>query len=65
MEHFRILLEMDNGSTCRKVFVKKETIIDAMDIAKKIRCTRMLSIVSITYDQYMEGVSLKYSLNKV
>jgi len=61
MKHFKILLEIDNGSTCRKVYVKKENIIDAMDIAKKIRSSRLLSIVPISYDQYMEGVSLKYS----
>jgi hypothetical protein len=61
MKHFKILLEIDNGSTCRKVYVKRENIIDAMDVAKKIRSSRLLSIVPISYDQYMEGVSLKYS----
>ena len=61
MKHFKILLEIDNGSTCRKVYVKRENIVDAMDVAKKIRSTRLLSIVPISYDQYMEGVSLKYS----
>jgi len=60
MKHFKILLEIDDG-TCRKVFVKREDIIEAMDVAKKIRSNRILSIIPITYDQYMEGVSLKYS----
>jgi hypothetical protein len=64
MEHFRILLEIDNGSTCRKVYVKRENIIDAMDVGKKIKSSRILSIIPISYDQYMEGVSLKYSDNK-
>lgn len=60
MKHFKILLEIDDG-TCRKVFVKRKDIIEAMDVAKKIRSNRILSIIPITYDQYMEGVSLKYS----
>ena len=63
MKHFKIVLEIDNGSQCRKVYVKREDIIEAYDIAKKIRSSRMLSIIPITYDQYMEGVSLKYSKN--
>jgi hypothetical protein len=61
MNHFEILLEIDNGSRCRKVYVKRENIIEAMEVAKKIRAARLLSIVPISYDQYMEGVSLKYS----
>jgi len=63
MKHFKIVLEIDNGSQCRKVYVKREDIIEAYDVAKKIRSSRMLSIIPITYDQYMEGVSLKYSKN--
>ena len=61
MKHFKILLEIDNGSRCRKVYVKREDIIEAMEVAKKIKSARLLSIVPISYDQYMEGVSLKYS----
>ena len=61
MKHFKILLEIDKGSICRNVFVKREDIIEAYDVAKKIRSSRILSIVPITYDQYMAGVSLKYS----
>lgn len=63
MKHFKILLEIDNG-TCRQVYVKRPDIIEAMDVAKKIRSTRLLSIVPITYEQYMEGVSSKYSTSK-
>ena len=61
MKHFKITLEIDNGSLCRKVYVKREDIIEAYEVAKKIRSSRILSIVPITYDRYMEGVASKYS----
>jgi len=61
MKYFKITLEIDNGSVCRKIYVKGETIIDAMEIAKKIRSSRLLSIETISYAEYMEGVDLKYS----
>jgi hypothetical protein len=64
MKHYRILLEMDNGSTCRKVYVKRANIIEAMDVSKKIRSNRLVSIIPISYDEYMKGVSLKYSNTK-
>jgi hypothetical protein len=63
MKHFKILLEIDNGSTCREIYVKRVNIIEAYDVSKKIRSSRLLSIVPITYEDYMKGVSLKYSRN--
>lgn len=59
MKHFKIILETDGS--CRKVFVKRMDIIEAYDVSKKIRSKRLLSIVPITYDEYMQGVALKYS----
>ena len=62
MKHFKILLEIDNG-ICREVYVKRVNIIEAFDVSKKIRSSRLLSIIPITYEDYMKGVSLKYSRN--
>lgn len=60
MKHYKILLEIDN-SMDRNVYVKRANIIEAMDVSKKIRSTRLLSIVPITYEEYMRGVSQKYT----
>jgi len=62
MNHYRILLEIEKG-ICRKIFVKRNNIIEAMDVAKKIKAERLLYIIPITYEQYMKGISLKYTTN--
>ena len=59
MKHFKIILETDDN--CRTIFVKRMDIIEAYDVSKKIRSKRLLSIVPISYEDYMQGVSLKYS----
>lgn len=64
MKHFKILLEIDNGSSCRKLYVKRLDIIEALEVANKIRSSKLLSIVPISYVEYMKGVSLKYSSSK-
>lgn len=60
MKHYKILLEVEDNM-CRPVYVKRENIIDAMDVAKKIRSNRLVSIVPITFEEYMLGVSNKYT----
>ncbi len=64
MKHFKITLEIDNGSSCRKLYVKRLDIIQALEVSKKIRASKLLSIVTISYAEYMKGVSLKYSKSK-
>lgn len=61
MKHFKIILETDGN--CKTVFVKRMDIIEAYDVSKKIRSKRLLSIVPVSYNDYMEGVSRKYSNN--
>jgi len=63
MKHFKIILETDTNID-RKVYVKRANIIEAMDVSKKIRSTRVLSIEPITYEEYMKGVALKYTNTK-
>lgn len=63
MKHFKIILETD-ANIDRKVYVKRANIIEAMDVSKKIRSTRVLSIEPITYEEYMKGVALKYTNTK-
>lgn len=55
---------MIEDNITRSVFVKRENIIDALDVAKKIRNSRLVSIVPITATQYMSGVSAKYTNSK-
>lgn len=62
MNHYRILLEIEKG-ICRKLFVKRANIIEALDVAKKIKAERLVYIVPITYEQYMRGISHKYTTN--
>ena len=42
------------------MFVKRESIIDALDVSKKIRDGQLKSITTITEKEYFAGVDKKY-----
>lgn len=44
----------------RVLYLQQKNIINAMDVAKKIRFGRLLFVLPINYDEYMRGIGLKY-----
>lgn len=66
MNHFKISLETGKKlSESRILYVRTESIIDALNISKKIRDSHLQEIKPISYEDYMKGVSKKYDKAKV
>lgn len=42
---------------CRTVFIRGESIINALDTVKKIRYAKLRSLNQITQEEYVKGVS--------
>jgi len=62
MKYYRISLEVGKKkSLSRVMFVKRESIIDALDVSKKIRGGDLKSINTISEKEYFEGVDKKYN----
>jgi len=61
MKYYKISLEVGKkGSLSRVMFVKRENIIDALDVSKKIRGGQLKSINTISEKEYFAGVDKKY-----
>lgn len=61
MNHFKISIETGKKlSIGRIIYVRSPDIIAALDISKKFRGASLKSIVPITFEEYMNGVSKKY-----
>jgi|APSaa5957512622_1039677.scaffolds.fasta_scaffold00059_77 hypothetical protein len=67
-KHYKIVLETGKKkSTNRILYVKVpadpavDGIIYALDISRKIRDSRLRSIVGITHEHYMKGIDMKYT----
>jgi len=61
MQHFRISLETGKKlSESRILYVRGNDIIDALNISKKIRDSHLSTIIPVSYEDYMKGVSKKY-----
>jgi len=64
MKHFKILLETGKKfSTSRAVYVKASDAGAALNISNKIRHSKLTYLREINSEEYMKGVSGKYSHN--
>jgi|GEM_PF-2555064 len=64
MDYFKIILETGKKkSTSRIMYIRAVNAVDAMLISNKVRGARLVSIHSITYEDYMKGVDKKYTSN--
>lgn len=62
MGHFKINLETGKKGSCSRIlYVRAVDIIHALGISKKIRYSKLRSIVPISYEEYMKGVDKKYA----
>ena len=61
MKYYKISLEIGKKrSLSRVIFVKRESIVDALDVSKKIRGGQLKSINTISEKEYFAGVDKKY-----
>jgi hypothetical protein len=64
MKHFKILLETGKKlSTSRAIYVKANDAGAALNISNKIRYSKLTYLREIDTEEYMKGVSGKYSHN--
>lgn len=64
MKHFKILLETGKKfSSSRALYVKANNASDAMSISNKIRYSKLTYVKEINLEEYMKGISKKYSNN--
>lgn len=60
--YFRANLEVGRKKKDERImFISARSIIGAMDITKKIRWSRLIELVPVTYEDYMKGVDKKYT----
>lgn len=60
--YFRAQLETEKNDE-RIMFLSAKDIIQAMDVTKKIRKSRIITLNPINYETYMKGVDKKYQPN--
>jgi hypothetical protein len=57
--YFKANLEIEEKDE-KVLFIAALNIVQAMDITRKIRKSRIKILKPITYEEYMQGIDLKY-----
>ena len=60
--YFRATLEVGKKKKDERImFIAAKSIVDAMDVTRKIRWSRLMILIPVTHEDYMKGVDKKYT----
>lgn len=65
MSYYKAILEIGRKKKHERVmYIQRPTILEALDVTKKIRSSDLQRIEPISYEEYMKGVDKKYDKKK-